>query len=445
MDFPLNTSSSKNDYPPKKRARNAVLILALANVLAFVDRQIPAMLVEPIKQDFDLSDSQIALLGGAAFSLFYALMALPIGYAVDHMKRNRVLGSGIFLWSFMTVSAIFANTFTKLFGARIGVAVGEAVVAPTSVSLLGDYYPLNKRGTPMAIITSGVYLGIGISLLGGGYLIDYLTEIGGVTLPLIGHIKPWQAVFLIAGAPGLLLAFAAFSFKEPVRMHMQHRSESQKSKKAIILHLNNHKATLVPMFAGFIFMSMIFYSFSFWGPTMMLRTFDLTLTEVGATLGIVTILCSIAGTFLAGFTVDWLSAKGHKDAPVRAAIYASLLALPMIFLAPLMASVFLSWCLIGLYLMFISAYATLGLLAVGGMAGADLRGQLTAVFALLMMIFGLTLGPQLTAFITDFILDDASALNWSISLTGVLTLPIAALLFKASLPHYTASIEQMER
>ena len=442
MDFPLNTSSSKNDYPPKKQARNAVLILALANVLAFVDRQIPAMLVEPIKQDFDLSDSQIALLGGAAFSLFYALMALPIGYAVDHMKRNRVLGSGIFLWSFMTVSAIFANTFTKLFGARIGVAVGEAVVAPTSVSLLGDYYPLNKRGTPMAIITSGVYLGIGISLLGGGYLIDYLTEIGGVTLPLIGHIKPWQAVFLIAGAPGLLLAVAAFSFKEPVRMHMQHRSESQK---AIILHLNNHKATLAPMFAGFIFMSMIFYSFSFWGPTMMLRTFDLTLTEVGATLGIVTILCSIAGTFLAGFTVDWLSAKGHKDAPVRAAIYASLLALPMIFLAPLMASVFLSWCLIGLYLMFISAYATLGLLAVGGMAGADLRGQLTAVFALLMMIFGLTLGPQLTAFITDFILDDASALNWSISLTGVLTLPIAALFFKASLPHYTASIEQMER
>ena len=79
--------------------------------------------------------------------------------------------------------------------------------------------------------------------------------------------------------------------------------------------------------------------------------------------------------------------------------------------------------------MFISAYATLGLLAVGGMAGADLRGQLTAVFALLMMIFGLTLGPQLTAFITDFILDDASALNWSISLTGVLTLPIAALFF----------------
>jgi predicted MFS family arabinose efflux permease len=164
----LYPPSEINTYPPQKQARNAVLILTLANILAFIDRQIPAMLVEPIKQDFGLSDSQIALLGGAAFSLFYALMALPIGYAVDHMKRTRVLGTGIFLWSFMTVSAIFTNTFSQLFGARIGVAVGEAVVAPTTVSLIGDYYPPNNRGTPMAIITSGVYLGIGISLLGGG-------------------------------------------------------------------------------------------------------------------------------------------------------------------------------------------------------------------------------------------------------------------------------------
>lgn len=439
----MHTPSKINTYPPPKQARNAVLILTLANILAFIDRQIPAMLIEPIKQDFGLSDSQIALLGGAAFSLFYALMALPIGYAVDHMKRTRVLGTGIFLWSFMTVSAIFANTFSQLFGARIGVAAGEAVVAPTTVSLIGDYYPPNKRGTPMAIITSGVYLGIGISLMGGGYLIDYLTEIGGMTLPVIGHIKPWQAVFMIAGAPGLFLAAAAFSFTEPPRSDAGQIIESQQTKKAIITHLSNHKATLAPMFVGFIFMSMIFYSFSFWGPTMMLRTFDLTLTKVGATLGIVTILCSIAGTFLAGFTVDWLSARGYKDAPVRAAIYASLLALPMIFLAPLMPSAFLSWCLIGLYLMFISAYATLGLLAVGGVAAPNVRGQLTAVFALFMMIFGLTLGPQLTAFITDFILADASALNWSISLTGGLTLPFAAWLFKTSLPHYKASVERL--
>ena len=442
-NFFLKDPAETTVYPPKKQARNAVLILAFANILAFIDRQIPAMLIEPIKQDFGLSDSQIALLGGAAFSLFYALMAFPIGYAVDHVKRMRLLGAGIGLWSFMTVSAIFANSFTKLFGARIGVAVGEAVVAPTSVSLVGDYYPLNERGNPMAVITSGVYLGIGISLLGGGFLIDYLTRIGGVTLPMVGLIKPWQAVFLIAGVPGLFLAAVAFAMDEPQRIRVASSFGSQQADRAIIVHLKTHRASLIPMFSGFIFMSMIFYSFSFWGPTMMLRTFDLTLTEVGATLGIVTILCSIVGTFLAGFSVDWLSTKGYKDAPLRAAICACLSALPMIVLAPIMPSPLLSWCFIGLYLMFISAYATLSLLAVGRMAGANLRGQLTAVFALLMMLFGLTIGPQLTALITDFVFADVSALNWSMSVTGGLTLPIAAWLFKISLPHYRTAVEQL--
>ena len=208
-------------YPAKKHSYSAVAILTLAQIFAFIDRQIPSMLVEPIKQDFNLTDSQIALLGGAAFSIFYAIMALPIGYAVDRYQRTKVLGTGIFLWSLMTALAGLANSFGKLFGARIGVAVGEAVMAPISVSLVSDSFPENKQGKPMGIITAGVYIGIGITLLGGGFLIDYLTSIGGITLPLIGYLKPWQATFMIVGIPGLLLAIAAFYLKEPKRLEEQ--------------------------------------------------------------------------------------------------------------------------------------------------------------------------------------------------------------------------------
>ena len=103
------------DFPNKKDGYSAVAILTLAQIFAFIDRQIPAMLVEPIKQDFGLSDSEIALLGGAAFSIFYAVMALPIGFAVDRYNRTRVLGIGIFVWSFMTALAGLANSFGKLF------------------------------------------------------------------------------------------------------------------------------------------------------------------------------------------------------------------------------------------------------------------------------------------------------------------------------------------
>ena len=426
-------------YPDKKYGYSAVGILTLAQIFAFIDRQIPSMLVEPIKQDFNLTDSQIALLGGAAFSIFYAIMALPIGYAVDRYKRTRVLGIGIFLWSLMTALAGLANSFGRLFGARIGVAVGEAVMAPTSVSLVSDYFPENKQGKPMGIITSGVYIGIGITLLGGGFLIDYLTELGGLNLPLIGYVKPWQATFMIVGVPGLFVALGAFLLTEPKRFDEKVGQGNMEVRKNVFLHINEHKKTLLPMFGGLIFMALIFYSFTFWAPTMMIRTYNISLTEAGFFLGIITIISSIAGTIFSGSVVDYLRNKNYRDAPVRAAMFAVLLAFPPIVLLSFVSSEIAAWICISIYLFFISSFAPLGLLAVSGVSSGNVKGQLAAIHAFLMMAFGLSIGPQLTAFFTDFIFMNSSHLNWSISATGAVVLPISALLFKMSLSRYQAS------
>ena len=431
-------------YPAKKHSYSAVAILTLAQIFAFIDRQIPSMLVEPIKQDFNLTDSQIALLGGAAFSIFYAIMALPIGYAVDRYQRTKVLGTGIFLWSLMTALAGLANSFGKLFGARIGVAVGEAVMAPTSVSLVSDSFPENKQGKPMGIITSGGYIGIGITLLGGGFLIDYLTSIGGITLPLIGYLKPWQATFMIVGIPGLVLAIAAFYLKEPQRL--EERIDAQlKDRKNVFLHLKEHRKTLIPMFGGLIFMALIFYSFSFWAPTMMIRTFDISLTEVGFILGMITIISSITGTIAAGSAVDYLRNKNYSDAPVRAAMIAVILALPPIISLSFVQNELGAWICIALYLLFISSFAPLGLLAISGVSTGNVKGQTAAIHAFLMMAFGLSLGPQLTAFFTDFVFVDPNLLINSVSLTGLIVLPISALLFKLSLSRYRESSESLSR
>ncbi len=429
-------------YPEKKHSYSAVAILTLAQVFAFIDRQIPSMLVEPIKQDFNLTDSQIALLGGAAFSIFYAVMALPIGYAVDRYQRTKVLGIGIFLWSLMTALAGLTNSFGKLFGARIGVAVGEAVMAPTSVSLISDSFPENKQGKPMGIITSGVYIGIGITLLGGGFLIDYLTEIDGINLPLIGYLKPWQATFMIVGIPGLILALAAFILKEPKRIE-EASLDKVIDKKNIFLHLKKHKKTLIPMFGGLIFMALIFYSFSFWAPTMMIRAFNISLSEVGLILGVITIVSSIIGTILAGTAVDYLRDKNYSDAPVRAAMIAVLLALPPIASLSFVNSEIGAWICIALYLLFISSFAPLGLLAISGVSTGSVKGQAAAIHAFLMMAFGLSLGPQLTAFFTDYIFADPNLLINSISLSGLIVLPISALLFKISLPRYKESSQKI--
>ena len=426
-------------YPDKKYGYSAVGILTLAQIFAFIDRQIPSMLVEPIKQDFNLTDSQIALLGGAAFSIFYAIMALPIGYAVDRYKRTRVLGIGIFLWSLMTALAGLANSFGRLFGARIGVAVGEAVMAPTSVSLVSDYFPENKQGKPMGIITSGVYIGIGITLLGGGFLIDYLTELGGLNLPLIGYVKPWQATFMIVGVPGLFVALGAFLLTEPKRFDEKVEQGNIEGRQNVFLHINEHKKTLLPMFGGLIFMALIFYSFTFWAPTMMIRTYNISLTEAGFFLGIITIISSITGTIFAGSVVDYLRNRNYRDAPVRAAMFAVILAFPPIVLLSFVNTEIAAWICIFIYLFFISSFAPLGLLAVSGVSRGNVKGQLAAIHAFLMMAFGLSLGPQLTAFFTDFVFTDTNKINWSISATGALVLPISALFFKASLSKYKES------
>ena len=437
------TNSSASNYPPRRAGYSAVVVMTLAQVFAFIDRQIPAMLVEPIKQDFNLNDSQIALLGGAAFSIFYAIMALPIGYAVDRYKRVNVLGTGIFVWSLMTTLAGLANSFGRLFGARIGVAVGEAVMAPVSVSLVSDYFPQNKQGKPMGIITAGVYIGIGATLIGGGYLIDYLTDIGGITIPGIGYFKPWQATFLVVGIPGILISFAAFMLHEPRRLGLAQTPEKDPKSINIFSHLIKNKSTLIPMFAGLIFMALIFYSFTFWAPSMMVRTHGLSLTEVGFSLGIITIISSILGTISSGAVVDYLRSKGRTDAPIRTAMFACIFAMPAICLAPLVENVVAAWMLIGVYLFFISSFAPIGLLAVSGVSSNEVKGQMAAVHAFLMMAFGLSLGPQITAFFTDFILQDESKLGLAVSLTGGLVLPIAAVCFWMSLKRYRKAYDQL--
>ena len=431
------------NYPDKKYGYSAVGILTLAQIFAFIDRQIPSMLVEPIKQDFNLTDSQIALLGGAAFSIFYAVMALPIGYAVDRYKRTRVLGIGIFLWSLMTALAGLANSFGRLFGARIGVAVGEAVMAPTSVSLVSDYFPENKQGKPMGIITSGVYIGIGITLLGGGFLIDYLTELGGLHIPFIGYLKPWQATFMIVGVPGLFVAIGAFLLTEPKRIDEKVGQGPTTESQNVFLHISEHKKTLLPMFGGLIFMALIFYSFTFWAPTMMIRTYNISLSEAGFFLGVITIISSITGTIFAGSVVDYLRNRNYRDAPVRAAMFAVLLAFPPIVLLSFVNSEIAAWICIFIYLFFISSFAPLGLLAVSGVSRGNVKGQLAAIHAFLMMAFGLSLGPQLTAFFTDFIFIDTNKINLAISATGALVLPISALFFKASLSKYEESSRKL--
>jgi MFS family permease len=190
-------------------------ILVLVYVLNFVDRQILSILANDIKADLDLSDADLGFLYGTAFAVFYALFGIPLGRLADSWRRVRLMSLGLALWSLMTALSGFARNGMQLTGARIGVGVGEATASPAAYSLIADLFPQRLRATALAIYSSGLYLGGGLSLLVGGLIVERwnVAYPGGGPLGMVG----WQAAFMAVGLPGLLLALLVMTIREPVR------------------------------------------------------------------------------------------------------------------------------------------------------------------------------------------------------------------------------------
>ena len=189
--------------------------LVVVYIFNFIDRQILSILAVDIKRDLDLTDSQLGFLGGAAFAVFYALFGVPLGRLADRWHRVRLLTIGLALWSAMTAFSGLAKNYLTLSLARMGVGVGEATASPTAYSLISDYFPSKQRGTALAIYSSGLYLGGGVSLLIGAKISKVWDAAypGGGWGGLVG----WQAAFLAVGLPGLLVALWVATLREPAR------------------------------------------------------------------------------------------------------------------------------------------------------------------------------------------------------------------------------------
>lgn len=193
----------------------ALSVLVLVYVLNFVDRNIISILAEDIKADLGLGDDQIGFLYGTAFGVFYALFGIPLGKLADSWHRVRLMTAGLAVWSAFTALSGFARSFTTLSIARIGVGVGEATASPSAYSLISDWFPKKMRATALAIYSSGLYIGGGVSLLIGGAIVENWNEAFPTDAPL--GLVGWQAAFIIVGLPGVLLAMLVFTLREPLR------------------------------------------------------------------------------------------------------------------------------------------------------------------------------------------------------------------------------------
>ncbi|MGB5076852.1 MAG: MFS transporter [Sphingorhabdus sp.] len=194
-------------------------VLVVVYILNFIDRQVLSILAVDVKADLGLTDADMGFLGGAAFAVFYALFGIPLGRLADNWSRVKLLSIGLALWSVMTALSGFSRNQLELTGARMGVGVGEATASPTAYSLISDYFPKRQRATALAIYSSGLYIGGGVSLFIGALIVKAWNDTypAGGPLGLVG----WQAAFLAVGFPGLLVALWVSTLREPARGAME--------------------------------------------------------------------------------------------------------------------------------------------------------------------------------------------------------------------------------
>ena len=285
----------------------AVFILLLAYILSFVDRIIISLLVIPIQSDLGISDTQMGLLMGLAFAIFYVAIGIPIAKLSDEKSRRIIVSIGIFLWSLMTAACGLAKSFSHLFFARIGVGVGEATLSPAAYSMIADYFSENKLGRAIAVYQSGALFGGGLAFIIGGIVVNFAVNADSITLPIFGVLQPWQIAFIVVGLPGVLMALVMLTVKEPKRTGMKEEFGQSVSIRNTVLFVLTNWRVYMAVFVGFGMLAIPITTVFTWFPTYLQRVHEVSIAESGKVLGLILFFLSSSGVLFGGWLVDWAS------------------------------------------------------------------------------------------------------------------------------------------
>lgn len=408
-----------------------LFILFLLYGLSYVDRIVITMLVVPIKADLHLSDVQMSLILGPAFAVFYALFGLPMGIAADRYSKRLVIFGGVTLWSLAAMGTGLARTFPALFGARMGVGVGEAALSPAAYTLLADHFPKTRLTLAMSIYQTGLKIGSAAAFSIGAGAITLTAAAGSISLPVVGTLHPWQQVLILTGAPGVLLALLVFTF--PERRPKAAAGAVQPEKGAFKAFLIAEKRMLLLLALGFAMVMTAQYSLQSWMPTYLTRHFGLTPKDYGPGLSLIGLVAAFS-MIAKGWFVDWLYARGMKDAHLRFYSWLVMISVPLaagVFFIPDPA----------IFLMVYGALQVIAIQFVVFMASTlqlfvpqNVRGTMSGAFLAVVTIIGSSIGPLMTAVLTDHVFRDENMLGASLTVTTTASLALSLLFLRLALP-----------
>jgi predicted MFS family arabinose efflux permease len=405
----------------------ALGLLTLTYVLNFLDRQLLAVLLEPIKAEFQVSDTAMGLLYGLAFALFYATLAIPVARLADQYSRRNILAAAAGVWSLMTVLCGTAGNFIQLVVFRIGVAVGEAGGVPPSQSMVNDIYPPSQRATAMAVFSSGTFIGTILAMVGGAFIAQHLG---------------WRAAFFIVGAPGILLALIIrFTISDPVRGQWDESSANTKTEQTRLwdsIVMMWRRPALRCAMIGCGLACMAGYGIGYWSIAFMMRVHSLSLVQSGLLIGGLGAIIGLLGSLFGGWLCDRLASQ-KREWLLKLPALSLLLSLPLMLL-------FLGWdenqkislgnhaipvaivfyCLGG----FVGSWwAAPTYVAIQELVEPQQRTLVCAVLLFIMNLIGFGLGPLLVGVFSDMLtpLFQQNAIRYSLML--IMMMYIFAMVF----------------
>lgn len=436
-------------YPSPVYAWYVVVILTIAYTVSFIDRQVMALMVEPIRADLEISDTQMSLLLGLAFAIFYTLLGIPIARFADRFSRRGIIAAGVATWCLMTAACGLSRNYIQLFVARVGVGVGEAALSPSALSIMSDYFPKKTRGRAVAFYTMGISLGVGLAMILGGQVIALVSAAPPVTLPVVGELQPWQTVFIIVGLPGIVVALLMATVREPERKGRMvgeagASAEGHLPLAAVVGFFRQRWRMYGSHFFGMSTVGILSYGFFAWIPTMFIRTWDWSVAEIGLGYGVVTLVAGPVSIVLASWLPEFLMKRGAEDAHMRAALYLNLMGVVSAVATPLMPTPTLALLALLPMTAGVLASTSAGIAALMIVTPNQMRAQASALYYFVVNILGLTAGPTGIAIFTDYVFRDESMLRYSVGAVALLAGLFATGILAYNLTQYRRSFRESE-
>jgi|HubBroStandDraft_1064217.scaffolds.fasta_scaffold22331_3 MFS family permease len=436
-------AASSSTFPSSAVAWYSVSVLMVMYVFSFIDRQIIGLLVGPIERDLHLSDTEVGLMTGTGFALLYTFLGLPIARLADRFSRRGIIAIGVLVWSVMATACGLARSATQMFFARMGVGVGEAALSPSAYSMITDSFPRSKLGRAFGVYNVGITMGAGIALLVGGIVVKQVSAAGaGFDLPVFGHVRAWQMVFIVTGLPGALLPLLLLTFREPRRTGLLRVSSGATVELVspgvgeVLSYVWQNKAFYGLHFVGIALLAMAGYSVGTWLPASIERVYPVSAADVSEVLGTSTIIMNSLGMILAGVLCDRLTRAGKQDAPIIVALISAAGIATLSCFPPFMPTVSLIWVSFFVQGITFNAYNTVGTMAINQVTPNQFRAQVSSVYLFVVNALGLGVGPWLVGWLTEHAFHDRLKLRYALICVVFGSALVAILLLAAVRPIY---------